>query len=335
VSRLQFVIGEAPVDVLMANLLNFENGGWFQKGIRLTMSVSAERIEDAIAIVDTTSDLIVPLLAVSAAAETPKVQIEEIYTDDPELSRGEVARFVEVGLPETKMRKVYLNHLEPLYLGLAAGDQRLAERVMRTLWWYHRALDEEDPVNRFSLHWTALESLNPLLTEFWHLKPNRRSCPHCSADLGNMHGVYGIDKLLREIPETTEKLFGRARDLRNAIVHGTKRPAAMRVEARTLLVPIEAAIPRGIARLLSLPQSTEDSLARAVIPQKPYYSASVRVMFTRAGREELGLPGFYPHVELSVKTHTRFDEHLEPKDSVSTVTSLCGAPKHSFQRSSA
>lgn len=185
---------------------------------------------------------------------------------------------------------------------------------MRTLWWYHRALDEEDPVNRFSLQWTALESLNPLLTEFWQLKPNRRSCPQCSADLGNLHGVYGIDKLLREIPETTENLFRRARDLRNAIVHGTKRPAAMRIEARALLVPIEAAIPRGIARLFSLAQGTEDSLARPVIPQRPYYSASVRIMFTRAGRGELGLPGFYPHVELSVKTHTRFDEHLEPQD---------------------
>lgn len=126
VSRLHFVIGEAPVDVLMANLLQFEDGGWFQKGIRLTLSVSAESMEDAITIVETTSDLMVPLLAISAAAETPKVQLEQIYTDDPDVSRGEVARFVNVALPETKMRKVYLNHLEPLYVGLAAGDQRLA-----------------------------------------------------------------------------------------------------------------------------------------------------------------------------------------------------------------
>lgn len=312
VSKLHFKIDDAPIEVLMANLLEHENGGWFDKGVRLTVMLPAASVDHAVHTVALLLDLVVPLLAVSAAAEAPTMRIEQVYTDDADVGNGELLRMIVTELPELTLRKIHLYHVEPLFVRIAAGGERLRERATRTLWWYHQAVGQNDPVNRFSLFWTALESLNPLLTEHWGLKPNRRSCPKCDADLGNLPGVYGIDRLLREIPETVHNLFRRARDLRNAIVHGTKQPAELRTEAIALMPAMEAAVPRGLARLLALSEETENSLARPVLPPRQVVSASARIAFTRRGEGHLGTPGFYPHADVTVHTSISFDEHAEP-----------------------
>lgn len=285
------------MDVVVRTLISYNERGWDFEGIRLVFEFEADNLNHAGALIESASDFLLSVLAVSAAAEVPPLHLELIYEDTHGRTTGEMLRFLAIPIPEVKLRKIYWDHLEPIFVKTLNADPKLSDRLRRTLWWYRRALSETDVLNRFSALWVGLETLNPRLAELWHLADN---------------GLAGIIKLLTEIPEGGQQVAQRAKRLRHEILHGFVELHIAETAASKVMTAMEAAIPRGIAKLLGLPAETEQSLARTPLPPMYPFSAYVHVKFRRDPRLPLGPPSTYPHVNADLRSVVEYGSDKGP-----------------------
>lgn len=316
--RLPVNVAGTHLDIVVRTLISYHERGWDFRGIRLVFEFEADDIHRAANLIDSASDFLLSVFAVSAAAEVPQLHLELIYEDTPGKPSGEMLRFLVAPLPELRLRKIYWHHLEPIFLQTLTVDPKLSDRIRRSLWWYRRALGEADPLNRFSALWVGLETLNPRLSELWQL-----------AD----EGLPGVTRLLTDIPEGGERIARRAKRLRNEILHGYEELYAAETTASQLMPALEASIPRGIARLLRLPEEVENSLARAPLPPMHQFTFFVYVQYRRDPGEPVGPPDTYPHLQADIQSIVEYGEDKGPAQYhfESTVEVVC-APNIAIER---
>jgi hypothetical protein len=334
--ELQLVADGIPVKTITYNLLKYDGALFHEGGLRLEATLETTDIDSAVTIAELAMDRVAPLFAFSSSAEIPVAQIELAYDSTPGALRGDLIRFGYDGVPESRIRKIFTSKLLPFFADLADLPPSRRSPIERALWWYNLALTQESLANRFSMLWVALECLkNQLATRFTEssLQPalcpeckNQLRCSSCAHDLPpRKRANAGIAKLFATIPEGGARGFRRASDLRNAIEHGGRTYAEGEEDARLLMPMMEAAIPRGIARLLGYTTEHEESLIQPLVPVQPRRQIAARFNFERSSNTQLGLKGFHPRIELKARVQW-FATHSGTRSSAMWIDALayCG-----------
>lgn len=296
--------------------------GWMYQGLRLVLNFRADEDDTAFHVIEEAGTQLLDELSLAAAAEAPPFHLQALYVRTQSSEELRVIRFLaDLGLPTAKIRKAYLSHIDPLISGIMEDPSGAAQRLMRGMRWYRRALGQRNTIDRFLMLWIAVESLDPRLREHWGLEPDKRTCrdcdevlicAKCESDQGKQNRTLGVERLLQEVPDGDEDTASNCSRLRNGIVHAYEELPDVHSRARKLVPILETAFPTGVAVLLDLSADERESLSRAPLEVAANYDAAVEVRLSREGGLRFGPPGAFPYLEVGVEPDVSFTEQGEP-----------------------
>lgn len=304
-------VGDVPVTVVARTLVECDEHGWHYRGLRFTLATDCESVDRAAAVFETALQTVMGLISVTTSAEPGRLRLHLIYEEAKEGEQGELIVYGFGRHSELTLRKVYWTHLSPLFVFMSAADESTSRRLETAFRWFGRAVEQGDPVDRFTSFWVALESLNVLLERKWGLEPEDRTCPHCDESLGKRHALYGIERLLRSIPEGGADFERRVRKLRNGILHGYEDLRVIAAAAAELSDGLGTATLRAIANVCGWNQDVENNFARSPLPAPPPFQVLARLRYSRNGKN-LGLDRHHPIAEVSYQEIVTHDAQGEP-----------------------
>jgi hypothetical protein len=241
-------------------------------------------------------------LAGNAPVGLPLVYlIYEVRGDQAE--RGWEQRFhVEnVGLAS---RLVEPGAVVALVEGINGMDPEDAAKVATALRWYRSALGTDDLLERFSMVWAGLETLNVLLQIRLSLVRNELSaCPHCGEPIPRP-SASGVHTWI----ETSQgvEVRRKARKLRTALAHGLGTIGQAVALVDEVGGPVERALVEAILELIGT------KLNPPRVPLAPEVMFLARITGTLVGPVEEHISSSESHPHVSGELHVKASRNTGP-----------------------
>lgn len=234
-------------------------------------------------------------LVANAPVSLPLVYLAyEIRDDEAERMWEQRFHVERVGLAS---RLVNLDSVRALLDGIAGMDVEAAVKLGAALRWYRTAVATDDLLERFTMVWAGLETLNVLLQDRLHLNRYEESaCPNCGHLIKrpSASGVHGWIEAKQGID-----VRRKARKLRTALAHGIGTIA----DAATLVAEVGGKVERALVEAVL--ELTGAHLEPPEEPLAPDLVFVARLKGTLSGPVETAIVDepAHPHVngELMVK----------------------------------
>jgi hypothetical protein len=170
--NFNIILPEGPVHISVRDRVVLENDVPSHKGLEIQVDRPASDIDAAIESSIGDAETVLIMLAAAGRAPVRPVEPQVAYDITPGLTeRDFVQWYHDVPIVVGKSR-VTTAGFGPLYEALftereGVTDQRVMWRVLQSMSWHRRSLDETDPLTRFLILWLAFEGVGPVLAEHY------------------------------------------------------------------------------------------------------------------------------------------------------------------------
>jgi hypothetical protein len=249
-----------------------DNGTPRPLGIGLTAELEATNLESA---EDASLDLGLrfgQVLAVYSGSPLPTPKLVHLARIGPAGGLLEQYDYYYLDGAEALPRVMLRSYdLEKLLSWFGKLDEGTAYRLELAARWYGISVGAQDPLDGYLAVWVGLESVGPVFSNRLHPHGTKAPCTVCknAAGVDRDRGQAGIEHAIKLVaPELLEgRSFATLKALRDAIAHGLKSAAALRLEVSEVLLDLQLVL---IFVILSAarPDSSAQRSGRAILPRE-------------------------------------------------------------------
>lgn len=183
------------------------------------------------------------------------------------------------------------------------------DRIHRSLRWLRKGINADDPLDQFLFFWHGLESLNPVLAEYFGTKNKiekniGRKCKHC----GKNNPILvdgGIEELYKELGVV--ELSKEIKKIRNGISHGYESIAKLTDRSMKILPDIASILHKGISLVLGISSTQVQSNLIRISPIKIGEFIYEEGVIREAELSLIGMNGYYPYIKMTCNGEGSFN----------------------------
>lgn len=180
-------------------------------------------------------------------------------------------------------------------------------RISRAMKWFKKGLTSVDVLDQFIFFWHGLESLNPVLANYYGVnnsikKEIDKKCPHCGKKI--IISVDGGIESLYEDLEIDEQQRKEIKDIRNGISHGFEDLYSLTSKAQQVIPLLAQILYQGIYKILNLPCNIRTiEMLKKVDPIKINDFMYIEGYIMEKNLSKIGVDNYYPHLKLNISNN--------------------------------
>jgi len=282
------------------------------KGLGITATLSSmPDIETAASRARGLVDRFLSLLSYLTVTSLPEVLIHKVYDVTPGRTRGRfLQKYYGVQLDTMSVRSINDGDLVEATKHLNGLSEDDDNSLFRAMHWYRLALQSGDVLERFTLLWIGLESINRLLRGHFGLEIEYSHCQECGHR--GVPTLNGVRKLWSDAKR--EVSWKRVRDLRTGTLHGFNALKDIVPEAKLITPLLEKVLREGLDMLLGVASRTDTIPIDLGAARPAYYSSEAIVEGPDLQYlDSVTVPGF--DIDIKTLDPTPHSQHHEFKAS--------------------
>lgn len=192
-------------------------------------------------------------------------RILKCYDVTPKRTEGKFERYYYIDfLDPISTRQSDSTEMSLSYESILKHSESHQDRLYRAMHWYRLAIQSEDYLDKFTLTWIGLETLNPPLKEYYKLDSKYRNFDGDEVDFDKcltckrktVKALNGMDHLLTEVAEN-EEFLRKVKRLRQETLHGHGRLKDITPKLKRLYPILATTLDKGLRLLLGLSNRTD------------------------------------------------------------------------------
>jgi len=213
-------------------------GKKYSKHLAIYCDIEAENIMEAIKNSHGWVNDLLDQFAFAGGAPIERARIEKAFDITPGVTAPDIWQFFYNPIKKVGTSTVDLKLLEQLIFG---GLKNRNVEILRSTHWFRRSLAENDPLDRFTYLWTGLENLNIVAQRLYPDEKEKPRCPSCNHELKSFNGTAPLKRLFSE-HSLDVRIYSRARELRQKLLHGFSNVGKITLEAIELIPDLSVAL---------------------------------------------------------------------------------------------
>lgn len=220
------------------------------RGLRLVLTLKSDTAENAISRARGIPNRILSLFAFLRRVSLPETLPVKCYDVTSGRQEGLFIQYdYDVPMDKVSVRRIDRKDLRTSFRSISKLEEDNRNRVFRAFHWYSLALRSRDVFDIFTSLWIGLETINPLVRDYYGLAVEHSQCTNCGHKTAPT--LNGIRKLLRE-SSGEGNIWARARKLRVGTMHGFRAFWKLIPEARKLVPILRDALDRRLRTILKI-----------------------------------------------------------------------------------
>ncbi|QIC48329.1 hypothetical protein GAG94_15320 [Lysinibacillus sphaericus] len=250
----RFVLDSIKVKIRKINCEVDRKLSGIKYGFIIEIELLAKDIKSATSQAFDISELFLSIMSIETGVESHKSTLILAYDITEGISERNFIQYfydLPISRPQQVDLEIYKNHLE----AIISFDNNQKDRLYRSIRWLRKGINEDDPLDQFLALWQGLETLNPVLADYFNCdNAGKETVEQRCIKSGDLFYIerttkQGLEKLVNEV-KLGKQIWKNINKTRNAISHGYGKFAELYNETIRLSPHLAKLLHEGISLIL-------------------------------------------------------------------------------------
>lgn len=212
-------------------------------------------------------------------------------------------------------RDGFFDNVKTIYQYVHGPEKiKYKHRVYRAMRWFRKGLSSHDPLDQFLFFWHGLETINPILAEYFNSKnvlkgKTTRKCNICGNEYEDEITLLGGIELLYDNIGLDETYKKEIKKIRNGISHGFEDIYPLSKRAYEMIPLMAQLLFYGLSKVIGVPYNLKihENLKR-VNPIKDNDFLYIEGFIIEKELSKIGENNYYPHFKMEI-SNNQFTHH--------------------------